>query len=91
MPLCVLLWIIVILSSLAIGWFLLAWMTKMDGELGASVLVILMIGLTLTVPNLLWYTSVREALMQPREVPASMPAATDVEAPAVFHPELMVQ
>ena len=76
MPLCVLLWIIVLIPAAALLWFLFSIMTEMDSDPAVFGLFLCALALFLAVPNLLWYQSVRDAL-----VPANAPAVVLVEAP----------
>jgi hypothetical protein len=69
MPLCVLLWILVLLPAAMLAWFLFAMMTDMDSDPAIQGLVLLALALILATPNLLWYQSVRDAMVPPDAPP----------------------
>ena len=63
MPLTVLLWILVLLPAAMLAWFLFAMLTDIDGDVAAQGLGLLALALILATPNLLWYQSVRDAMV----------------------------
>lgn len=71
MPLCVLLWILVLIPAAMLAWFLFAAITEMDGEPAVTGLMVLSILLILAAPNLLWYKAVRNAML-PEAAPVSL-------------------
>ena len=71
MPLCVLLWILVLIPAAMLAWFLFAMMTDMDSDPAVQGLVILSLLLTFTAPNLLWYKAVRDVML-PEAAPVSL-------------------
>lgn len=78
MPLTVLLWILVLLPAAMLAWFLFAMLTDMDSDPAIHGLVLLALALILATPNLLWYQSVRDAM-----VPDTPPATLTKENPSV--------
>jgi hypothetical protein len=98
MPLPVLLWILVIAASVSIGSILIAVLRNKGDVIGDELTQLTILGglvVVLAAPNLLWYKNVREVMMidlpAPREQSVEKPAPATVEAPVIFHPELMVQ
>jgi len=84
MPLCVLLWILVLLPALMLAWYLFAELTSMDGDVAVQGLMLLSLALILATPNLLWYQSVRDAMVPPNAPPATLTNETpSVEAVSV--------
>jgi hypothetical protein len=71
MPLCVLLWIIVLLPVAMVVWVAFAKVTDMDGDPAVTVLCGLALLLILAAPNLLWYKAVRD-VMAPEAAPVSL-------------------
>lgn len=69
MPLCVLLWILVLLPAAMLAWFVFSVLTDMDGDIAVQGLVLLAFALILATPNLLWYQSVRDAMVPPDAPP----------------------
>lgn len=75
MPLCVLLWIVILLPVIFWLWCVFASVTKMDADAGITVAVCILLASMLVTPQLLWYKSVRNAMFP------SIPAPVLVEAP----------
>lgn len=98
MPLSALLWILVIAAGVSIGSILIAVLRNKGDAIGDELTQLTILGglvVVLAAPNLLWYKSVRDVMLvdlpAPLEQSVEKPAPATVEAPAVFHPELMVQ
>ena len=62
MPLCVLLWIIVLLSILTLI-SIVIFRSIEDSEFWSSAIIVLSILCLCATPNLLWYKSIREAMV----------------------------
>lgn len=71
MPLCTLLWILVLVPIAMLAWFLFAVMTEMNSDHGVTGFLIMALLLTIAAPNLLWYKAVRDVMM-PEAAPMSL-------------------
>lgn len=69
MPLCVLLGILVLIPAAFLVWVAIAKLSGMDGDVAVQGIVILALALILATPNLLWYQSVRDAMVPPNAPP----------------------